>query len=341
MPPYGRKKKTVSFKKGTKSGSKSKTSSTKRQVDKLSKKNKRNNKKSDMQIGNVVKDGTNSSISYFTRLYKKNNPFYKNLKGTAVNTYLTHTTARHTANVGGQVFAELFTLQGGSVGSASPAITNELDLIRSYINTNTLQGSKTTRYVVSSVNEELLITNQDNSKAEIIIYDVFCKRSCLSSVTGLVNGSLVDQGLTGWSVNVQGIRCETVLRDNRYWYVAQKNRFILEAGESHIHKFYVKKNIMVNMDTIAADSYPYVNGVTMCKIICARGMPCNDTINKSQVSTGTVTLDTVWNKQIRYRWISDTTQTAHGNSNVVSGFTNAESTMMPQDAVIDLSSTAA
>lgn len=339
MPKVSSKK--VSFRRAKRSSSKKKSMSSTRRLIKKLPTYKRNYKQKgfNASVGPSQKDGTNSSISYFSRVYKQQNPFYKQLKGTAVNTYIKQIPERLTANVGLQVFKEIITLDGGIIGSSTPG--NEIDLLRNYILTSTNQGVKTLRYVVRSISEELLMTNQDNSRAEVRIYDIVCKRSCNSSITALVNGSLSDQGLTGWGTQVQGISPESVLRDNRYYYIQQKQRFILEAGESHIHKRYIKKNIMVNCDFLANDSFGNVKGITHVTLIVARGMPCNDSVIKTQVSTGTVTLDTIVNRQIRYSWLSDVTQTAHAVGGIVQGFTNAESSMMPQDAQIDLVSTAA
>lgn len=293
------------------------------------------------QTTKVIQDNNGGSMSYYTRNYKKSN-FKTQLKGVPANSYFHQGSSRFGSSVGQQAYYAPATMFGGALGGGTNA--NDVEIIRELIQPSTGNAAKTTKYILRSINEQFAMTNQDNNSCQLYIYDIIVKKNSVNTFQTDQTKALGDQQAVGGVLNTStpNIFPEFTPALMKNYKIQEKKRIILNPGETHYHKKYLKHDVLVDCGEIGMNNFYNIKGLTQITLFIAIGIPINDTMNKnSEVSTGTTTISLVRTRTIKYSFLSDTTtNTSYSATQLITAFTAGESIMDPAKGSVQTSASA-
>lgn len=189
---------------------------------------------------------------------------------------------------------------------------------------------KSTQFVVEGMTGSVKLQNQDNGNVEIVLYDCVCKNDTASDpLFSWYTGLNQEANVTTYSGTTLPVGSIPQLSQyfNAHWKVKQKTRIVLGQGQSHVHQISLKPNRLFKGDYLQ-DSDAYLAGLTYCTLVVANGLPANDTTTLTQVSTGSVNVDVVYTKQMKYTYmVNNQSQWAQYANRLPTSFTNNESIM--------------
>lgn len=189
---------------------------------------------------------------------------------------------------------------------------------------------KTTQFVVEGMTGSVKIQNQDNGNVEIVLYDVVCKNdtdydALYTWYQGLNNQANVTT-YTGSTLPVGSVP-QLSSYFNTHWKVKQKTRIVLGQGQSHVHQITLKPNRLFKAEEIE-DGNDYISGLSYITLVVANGLPANDSTTLTQVSTGSVNVDIVYTKQMKFTYcVNNQSQWSQYANRLPTAFTNNESIM--------------
>lgn len=236
--------------------------------------------------------GYHSKFYYGKRKVPKQ--FSSVVKGLAKNYQVYNAAARMTAAVGVQT------------ASTVNYLFNDTDVTAILANINAV---KTVKALFMSVTSELMLTNQDLGNVKIIIYDIIARRdapsgSNVTDPTAAWQHSYADEGASNANWNVIGTTPFSSQLLTNYFKVLKATHVILAQGQSHVHRISFTPNKVWNAE-LAQYTTGSMKGFTCFQMVVAYGMPCNDSITLTQVSTGNVALDVVTRRQYKYTFLQD------------------------------------
>lgn len=207
--------------------------------------------------------------------------------------YVVNGATRLTASIGQQ--------SGNLVHSLCSA--NELDTLVTNVYTNgNLAFANTTSVLVSKCHAQMTMINQDPGNVRVVVYDLLVRHDGTSTFQTSPNaawqqGLLDEDGASAnWVTPFQTpftsrLFCET-------FKVLKATNFILGTGQTHVHNFYFKPNLLINQERLnTIGSNGVIGGVTVMQYIVLLGSVCNDSIVKTQVSTGPAAVDVMFSRQ--------------------------------------------
>jgi len=163
---------------------------------------------------------------------------------------------------------------------------------------------KTTQFVVKQATGSVKLTNQDSGNVEIILYDCVTKLDGNQDPLGCWYSGLNDEAsastFAGGTLPVGSIPQASQMF-NTHYKVKQKTRILLGQGQSHVHQVNLKPNRLVRGEELY-DANAYLRGLTYFCMVVASGLPANDSVTNTQVSTGAVNVDIVYTKQMQYTY---------------------------------------
>lgn len=180
-----------------------------------------------------------------------------------------------------------------------------------------------------SMSGELLLTNQDLGNVSVKLYDIMVKRDIHDTTVADPDQAWTNGYLnSGSTMNDANVGCTpfSANRFTQYFTVKKITHLILAQGQSHTHRISFQPNRSMSEETLNDIDY-CVKGFTCFTMVVYHGMPYNDSLTKSQVSTGSCALDCVYKRQYKYQRIEDSISSTVGNNILAIAFTNNENVM--------------
>lgn len=285
----------------------------------------------------------NGAISYYTRRYKaKLKPSLAKLlasvRTTAYNLYQDMYSCSQTCNAGQQTYQFYKSSYGGSNITLGDADYSDLYQIRySQVGATPPDASNTIKWLSLSVQEELMMTNQDNSTCQMFIYDIVCKKDVNRSPWGVWSSAITDQ-VSGQTYVYKTVtnatpalttpgQMPTMINEwNKNFAIKQKTRVILSPGETHIHKKYTNKVRIIDYDRALQNVS--MAGITEYTLVITLGFPANDSVNKTnEINYATSKIDVIHKINHKYKRFAYSYNNQFIRQIPAVGFTNNESTM--------------
>lgn len=249
--------------------------------------------KSRTKVQNVGASAAGNSRSYFTakgRVWKTPAKLIKQLTAPAM--YMVDNSDRIESNNGEQHATYMPYLDQTTL---------------TYMATNCQLISESGKYMITGVQAELMLTNQDSGNSRVTLYDMVSRRDTQES-------DIIDQwndGLANNSGTTGNTRTHRNLGVTPYqsqelcgkWKILKKTVIQMSAGQSHVHRVRHKLNTMINNSLIG--DYNYVHGISFVTLIVVHGMPYNDETTQTAVAVGDSALDIVCSKRFFYRCIKN------------------------------------
>jgi hypothetical protein len=196
----------------------------------------------------------------------------------------------------------LNTAYGAQVVALSKSLTNTdfVDDCTRLDSTLTTQQKTSTSLLYGTLTETMLMTNQELTTVYVDIYEVeprFHQTSAQTPITMWYQGLQNEESAasTVYSYLYPG---EKPFRSKMFCYFYKITKVIrveLGAGQSHRHISKYKINKIIHGEI--ANSFTTTRDFTKYKLMVASGSPVNDSTNNTLVSTSSVTLDIVVQKQ--------------------------------------------
>lgn len=256
--------------------------------------------------------GVGGQLTYF-KLGRPMKFYHKALlKNTSMQVHRSNRSARLEVTQGHQNVTSYAILRGGGYSNVSdnayelPYLLNTAS--QNGINTTgvtTVQDAlvtDTTRIFLHKVFSKYMITNQDIGNCQLHIYDVIVKRDYPSTAHVAFDAGIKDIGNNAWDSTQLGLMPWSSPEFNSYFKVLQKNSIILAQGQSHTHIVSYKPNKSIIAEILKSNCQS-LKGYTIFTMIIAHGLPVNDQTTKTNVSTGSVSLDIVQTQDIHWTWM--------------------------------------
>jgi len=287
---------------------------------------KKYNKKKKQSLTQKItkRDGPISESKFHWPKTVSSRPLDKNLKKMLAPQIFNQTaSARVTAAIGQQGFQTgampgLFTIQDMSDIFTKVA---ELTILAGggiVVNPNTQ------KLYFKSCSSELMMTNQTNDPAHVIIYDCVARRD--SSSANFVNPGVswqqgcVDSG-SATQYQTVGNNPFAIPLFTEFWKIEKITDVNLHSGGHHVHKTWLDpmhvmdREIQIALGTTGA----CIGKWTRFSLVVIHGYPLNDSVTQTQISTSAVAVDMVWRKQYEIEVLErSTTQMAQTNTLVTS-----------------------
>lgn len=231
------------------------------------------------------------------------------LKATNFKTHRSLDSVRLDCPQGQQAFTNFGILMNG--GYAEIANTKrEIPYLLNLASANGLQPnniangspSTTQKIFLHKIFSKFMMTNMDIGNLQLHIFDVITKRDYVSASTGAFTGGIQDISNSTQTGSALGLMPWSSPEFNAHFRVLQKSSIILAQGQSHTHFVNYKPNKQITAERLTSDSVSLA-GYTIYTFIIIHGLPVNDRDTKTNVSTGSVSLDIVQTKEIHWSWM--------------------------------------
>jgi hypothetical protein len=271
-------------------------------------------RRSSAATGGIRQYGNGGTISYFTKKGSRAKFGKKLGKFVGRHTYV--------RNEGGRL-----TCTAGSQGIATLAdVYNQTDI-------SGFSDTPATGLVFhKKCSVRTRFTNQDKGNVEITLYDIVSRRDMHeeeannnypNNVMAQGLDDMVGGGATSYTdLNVSPF---DVQRFTTYFKVVKTTRFVMGAGQSHTHVSTIYLNKLLGQERVN-HSYNYA-GITYFTFMVINGMPYNDSVTKTQVSTGDCAVDWVVTKRYQYNIFEKSYPTYAYSATIPTSFTVAEDIM--------------
>lgn len=242
----------------------------------------------------AIHEGTGGSFSKFfygrRRIPKRMRQVYRTC---AKNYQVINNSGRIVANSGSQAFNSVLTMFS----------TPDLNGFATNISSN-----KTNKFLAISCSAELMLTNQDEGNVRFVLYDIIARRDITQSnlvdpATAFKN-SLADEGASNANWAAVGATPFSSDLFTQFYKILKMTHVILGAGQFHTHRVHFGLNRQFDAEQLQYTPNG-IKGATCFTCVMAYGCPYNDSVTKTSVSTGQVTLDFVSKKQYSYTWTQD------------------------------------
>lgn len=160
----------------------------------------------------------------------------------------------------------------------------------------------TTKIFLHKVFAKYMLTNMDIGNLQLHIFDVIAKRDYNLGGAAAFDGGIADVSGGTASSGSLGLMPWSSTEFNTHFRVLQKSSIILAQGQSHTHFVNYKINKSVSAQILNSGDSTY-KGYTIYTMILFHGLPVNDRDDKTQVTTGSVSLDIVQSKEIHWSWM--------------------------------------
>lgn len=221
--------------------------------------------------------------------------FLNNWKSLGKNYYAINGAFRYTTTPGVQAFNDIVSMFNYTdVNAISQKIS---------------AGKQTNKMLLKSCSAEILITNQDSGNVNVCIYDIIARRDLASSANiatpvSAIKNSLLDEGGINQNWDVPGVTPFASDLFTQFFVVKKMTHMTLGQGQAHTHRLNYKPNRQIDGEYIQYNPNGFKN-LTCFTVIQQVGLPCNDSVTKTQVSLGGTALDIVFKKQYQYTWMND------------------------------------
>ena len=255
----------------------------------------------------IVPDGTGSSQS-FVSFRKKRYPYAsKVIKGTECNLYQITNPLQITAALGNQGTNVIPFMTGTDMRY----LANKIDSLMGTTTSVGLQflagtlGSSnspinTMKFVVQECIVDIFFTNNTTANCFLDLYDIEAREDSTLAP------------LTIWDAGMGDENNATRPKETLYTTPFQSQEFCSEfkidkvkkmelaQGRSHRHRIKYMPNMVIDMER-ALNSTNLSKTTRYCIPVCY-GLPCNDSVSTSVVTTNSVKLDVIYQVQYKYNW---------------------------------------
>jgi hypothetical protein len=260
----------------------------------------------------LIAGGPNSESKFFYGKRKVPKAYTKVIKALAKNYVALNNAQRISVAVGLQGANTLLTMFG-------PADMNTI--------LTTISSNKTNRAVVMSCSAEIMLTNMDLAPARVTLYDVIARRDIPSSSLNLPDVAwkvgYADEGGSNSNYSIIGTTPFSNDTFVQFYKVLKITNIVMSQGQTHFHRVNFSPNRLIDGEYINYDQQGY-KGLTCHTMIVHSGMPANDSVTKTQVSTGVTNIDVVNRIQYKYTWLTDNTTNYKVTNSLPGSFTVAQ-----------------
>lgn len=258
----------------------------------------------------AINVGTGGSMSKFFYGRRKVPRGFRT-KGLAKNYFVSNYATRLQATVGKQEVANALVMCNLS----------DLTTIKGRVS-----ATDTSKYMLDTCSAEVMISNRELTNVRVYVYDVIARRD-LNNVPTAAQGwtsGYADEG--GADSNYQVVGTLPFSDDifTQFFKVLKITHITLAQGQVHTHRVRFSPRKLIDGECLK-----YVNngikGLTCFTMVVVHGYPENDTTTKTQVSTGTATVDIISRKQYKYMYMVDSDTSYYQSNNLPSAFTVNES----------------
>jgi len=248
--------------------------------------------------GHVSIDGSGGSHSVCKRIHCRRTPRIGGVQRVLTkDVYSLNDTLRITAGASFQ-----------SVNDVVLNHCNDLTAMALLINSSSVPGYKTTKYILHSAYKEIKLSNMDKGNVQVTLYDLVPKRDLSNNqydpITSWTNGlaDCVNNGSTTPAISNLGSTPFDSPRFCQNWTVKKSTKITLAQGQCHTHRIYLKVNRVINRE-LTQDQF-HLRGLTAHTLIVANGLPLNDQTTKTNISTGAVVIDMISMTRYVYQGIA-------------------------------------
>lgn len=253
--------------------------------------------------------GAGGQVSTF-KLGRPMPPYAKTLlKGTNFKVHRALLSSRVDCAQGQQAFTSYSILRnGGYANTSNPDY--EIPYLLNIASANGLPNqvitngtpSTTQKIFLHKIFSKFMMTNMDIGNLQLHIFDVITKRDYPGGVTAAFTGGVADITNSTADGTALGLMPWSSPEFNSHFRVLQKSSIILAQGQSHTHFVNYKPNKLITAERLVSSDLSLA-GYTIHTFIIIHGLPVNDRDNKTQVSTGSVSLDVVQTKEVHWSWM--------------------------------------
>lgn len=180
-------------------------------------------------------------------------------------------------------------------------------------------GNATRRFLLERLQANVVYTNASSASCTLDLYDIATK---LDNDLGIANawqtGVAMETTLPAGTppVNVLGVKPWQSQQFKEFFKVVRTTHVNLAAGASHRHNISLSPNIVLKEQRIL-ENINY-SGLSYFTLAVVKGVPvCDDGDVPRLVSTAPITIDLVLERNLKYRWISDTDTDLYIQNNLV------------------------
>lgn len=191
-----------------------------------------------------------------------------------------------------------------------------------------IQGAgKTEKMLFESCSAELQITNQDLATCRITLYDIIQRRdgnaTNVSDPNSAWQNSYGDMlGGSNSNCTIPGVTPFSSDLFVQYFKVLKATHLMLAQGQVHVHRVNFSPNRMFDREI---DQYQLtLKGLTCFTMIVYSGVPENDSVTKTSVSLGVSTLDYVYRKQYKFKYMTQNISSISATNSLSTSFAVAE-----------------
>ena len=205
-------------------------------------------------------------------------------------------------------------------------------------------SNKTFKTLLESCTMKTIYRNQANNDAYLTLYDVVARRDMSPSDTNYNNpiaawyNGITDTGTTSTMTSQVGATPFDCPKFCQFYKVVKVTHIILPAGGTHEHRVHYEPNRLFNT-SITQDS-TNMRGLTYFCAAVYYGAPDNDSVTKTQVSTGQVAIDMVQTKQYRFTYLLDATTNNTFTQSLPTAYTISEDVFQDESGTVVTSTTA-
>lgn len=231
------------------------------------------------------------------------------LKGTNFKVHRSLVSSRLDCLQGQQAYTSIAILRNGGYAQVSNP-DYEIPYLLNMASSNSLPNqpitngspSTTQKVFLHKIFSKFMMTNMDIGNLQLHIFDVITKRDYPTGASTAFDGGIADISNSTQTGNALGLMPWSSPEFNAHFRVLQKSSIILAQGQSHTHFVSYKPNKMITAERLVSSDISLA-GYTVHTFIVIHGLPVNDRDNKTQVSTGSVSLDIVQTKEIHWSWM--------------------------------------
>lgn len=162
--------------------------------------------------------------------------------------------------------------------------------------------STTTKIYIKKVFAKFMMTNMDIGNAQVHIFDIICKRDYPQGATIAFGNGISDVTTGAQDQRALGLMPWSSPEFNTHFRVLQKSSVILAQGQSHMHYVNYSPNKIFTAERLVSSDNSLA-GATLFTMILIHGLPVNDRDTKTNVSTGSVSLDIVQTREVHWSWM--------------------------------------
>lgn len=212
--------------------------------------------------------------------------------------------------------------------------TQNADTISTYkptdvaIINNLVSANATTKVAHKTGATEIMLTNQSTGTVRVYLYDIICRRdnNTVTAANPYIawQNSYLAEGSANVDYSIVGTTPFSATMFTQFYVVKKITHITMQQGESHIHR------TKVIAERLLQDQYVLQAGsgfgkLTHYTMIVVHGMPYNDTVTKTSVSTGLANIDVVYRQQYNYDWFQDNDTNFTRVNNLITVFATTES----------------